>query len=367
MSFTKSLTLKIKESLNNHFGRENYDEYRFGPYKESHEGWLEKLKWHIKRLINYRGINNPEKYLQSINYFQYEDALEKLYKILDEKSRNLLVQLIAYRALGFRKVKLPLNTPDYHRNLENIIALLDKNDFIQTTFLNTKIYKANLRSLGYNLDIYYTPTGILTDFVNEQYAYKNESGILLSAQSGDVVIDAGGCWGDTALYFADKVGKQGKVFSFEFIPNNIKIHQTNRSLNPQYDEVIELIPQPLSDKSNIEIFYKDLGPASKVELASFDGYTGSCKTITIDDFVEERSLDKVSFIKMDIEGAEPLALKGAINTIKKFRPKMAIAIYHSLDDMVNIPLWIHNLNLGYQLYIGHYKIHAEETVLFALP
>lgn len=68
---------------------------------------------------------------------------------------------------------------------------------------------------------------------------------------------------------------------------------------------------------------------------------------------------------MDIEGAEPFALKGAIETIKTFKPVLAIAIYHSIDDFIHIPKWIDSLNLGYKFYLGHYTIHSEETILFA--
>jgi len=68
---------------------------------------------------------------------------------------------------------------------------------------------------------------------------------------------------------------------------------------------------------------------------------------------------------MDIEGAESKALAGAIKTIERFRPKLAIAIYHSMDDFIKIPKWIMDLNLGYEIYIGHYTIHAEESICFA--
>jgi hypothetical protein len=75
----------------------------------------------------------------------------------------------------------------------------------------------------------------------------------------------------------------------------------------------------------------------------------------------------VDFIKMDIEGAELPALKGAVETIKKFKPQLAIAIYHNMEDFTAIPKWIKGLGLGYQLYLGHYTIHGEETVIFAKP
>ena len=68
---------------------------------------------------------------------------------------------------------------------------------------------------------------------------------------------------------------------------------------------------------------------------------------------------------MDIEGAEPYALKGAEDTIRKYKPSLAIAIYHSMSDFVNIPEYIYSMELGYKLYMGHYSIHAEETILFA--
>jgi FkbM family methyltransferase len=188
---------------------------------------------------------------------------------------------------------------------------------------------------------------------------------LVYAEEGDVVIDAGGCWGDTALYFADKVGPTGKVYSFEFIPNNISLFKMNTGLNPEHQKRIELVPYPLSDSSGQQMFYKDDGPASRIERAPFSEQSGTINTLSIDDFVLKNNISKVDFIKMDIEGAEPNVLIGAIETIKKFKPKLAIAIYHSMDDLTCIPNWILDLNLGYELYLDHFTIHQEETVIFA--
>ena len=51
---------------------------------------------------------------------------------------------------------------------------------------------------------------------------------------------------------------------------------------------------------------------------------------------------------------------------KKFKPILAIAIYHSMEDFINLPKWILNLNLGYKLYLSHNTIHAEETIIYAI-
>ena len=103
-------------------------------------------------------------------------------------------------------------------------------------------------------------------------------------------------------------------------------------LNPVFKKRIFVQDFPVSDKSDIEVYYMDNGPASKVSFENFKNKSGQTKTLSIDDFVERNKVSKVNFIKMDIEGAESYALKGAVNTIKKFKPKLAIAIYHSMDD-----------------------------------
>lgn len=146
-------------------------------------------------------------------------------------------------------------------------------------------------------------------------------------------------------------GISGKVYSFEFIPGNIDFFRQNVALNLHTKDIITPVEQPVSDKSGQELNYYDNGPGSKLELQPFEGMHGSVVTISIDDFVDDNRIEKVDFIKMDIEGAEMLALKGAQQIIEKHRPVLAISIYHSMEDFSQIPNWIHNIGLGYQRYL----------------
>lgn len=78
--------------------------------------------------------------------------------------------------------------------------------------------------------------------------------------------------------------------------------------------------------------------------------------------------EKVTFIKMDIEGAEEMALKGAARVIRENKPILAICIYHSLGDYYKIPLIIKEFNQEYKLFIRHYKdLYDHETVCYAVP
>ena len=89
--------------------------------------------------------------------------------------------------------------------------------------------------------------------------------------------------------------------------------------------------------------------------------------------VNARSVDsilageKVTYIKYDVEGAEKQALLGSKKTIKKFCPKLIIAIYHRSEDLFELPLLIKKLNPSYKLYLRHSPyIPAWEINLFAI-
>jgi len=68
--------------------------------------------------------------------------------------------------------------------------------------------------------------------------------------------------------------------------------------------------------------------------------------------VSELKLERVDFIKMDIEGAERRALAGAYSTLKKYRPRLAIAAYHLPDDPEIIPRVVNSTWSGYRMGCG---------------
>ena len=73
-----------------------------------------------------------------------------------------------------------------------------------------------------------------------------------------------------------------------------------------------------------------------------------------------------TFIKMDIEGAEYKALKGAERVIRKCHPKLAISVYHKPEDIFDIPSLILEYNSDYRFYLRHYSLTSSETILYVV-
>ena len=374
-TFLESYTQKVFSSLDNDF-EDNWDEFRFGgpdPVATQQDNGMP----FPHGLLNAVGLTTGGAARQKVGTCKEEISkalafiaphisnLEWLYSNLaDEESRQTLVDVIAYRALGHRKIKLAINTQDYWAVSEKAFALPREGEEIDVGFLGWKLQKVSLDPFGYPIKILAYKDANVTTFVHQQYrcTATNEA---IECQLGDYVIDAGACYGDTALYFSHLAGPSGRVVSFEFLPQNLSVLQKNLDLNPTLSRTIQVHQNPVWLESGKELFVSGSGPGTRVTSEKITPDAASVSTLQIDDLVGTPDFPKVDFIKMDIEGAELNALKGAEQTICRFKPKLAITVYHSIKDFWEIPEWLDSLGLGYKFYLRHFTIHAEETVLFA--
>jgi len=181
---------------------------------------------------------------------------------------------------------------------------------------------------------------------------------IAEPKEGDWVLDLGGLYGETSLWYSKYVGKNGRVFCFEPVQENYRVLLENLSANGTKN----IIPVNLAvgEKSG-EIRISGSGGSA---AASDTGQTISCTSI--DDFAKNNNLTKVDLISMDIEGHEFNALRGAVETLKRFKPKLAISVYHSGDDLARIPLFIEALGLDYKMYLRHFTPLLWDTTLFAI-
>ena len=136
---------------------------------------------------------------------------------------------------------------------------------------------------------------------------------------------------------------------------------------------MEIFPYALWDKNMNLSFHQNILSSSSSSIIRNGNANESQKdknviiqAVTIDSFVEENELKSISLIKLDIEGAEIEALKGAERTIKRFKPQIAVAIYHKKEDLYEIPELLKKNNPNYRFALGFYSPTFIDTVLYAL-
>lgn len=201
---------------------------------------------------------------------------------------------------------------------------------------------------------------IVETFVLDGYSYADKC----SVEPGDIVIDCGAYTGNTALYFSQRAGDQGKVYAFEAMPQTYKELKENVSAYTMKNVIP--VNMALTDKKCELAFTQTAGPAS-CELPGSRKENGiKVSAISLDEFINENRVEHVDFIKMDIEGGELDALLGASKTIERFKPKLAISVYHKPQDMIDIPKKILELDPGYTFYLKHNYWKFTETVLFCV-
>jgi len=183
----------------------------------------------------------------------------------------------------------------------------------------------------------------------------------LQLGKNEVFIDCGAYIGDTIDEFLKRCQEYRQIIAFEPEPENFKKLKKKHGANSK----ITLMNAGVYDKEG-EILFEKQGGLSRI----IDGQDNEqSKFISIPvKTIDSMNLEKVSFIKMDIEGAELNALKGAEKTIVKNKPKLAICLYHSNEDMIRIAEYIHDLIPEYKLYVRQYSFYPSlsETVLYAI-
>ncbi|WP_428026154.1 FkbM family methyltransferase [Arcobacter sp.] len=179
-------------------------------------------------------------------------------------------------------------------------------------------------------------------------------------EEADVFIDGGAYNGDTVF----EVGKN---------LSNLEIH----CFEPEDKNYEELIKNCKESKNKIKI--NKFGLWKEDSILRFSSSEKACSlgarieldgdviinTTSIDKYCNENNV-KPNFIKLDVEGAEKEAIFGAKEIIKKYKPKLAIAVYHKYDDLWNIPSYLHEICSSYTFYLGHHSDRWYETILYAV-
>lgn len=178
---------------------------------------------------------------------------------------------------------------------------------------------------------------------------------IVALSDDEVFVDCGGYDGDTVLEFCSRHPEYGHIYMFEPSPRNFE--RAKARLDGFGN--LSLIPMGVSDAKATLAFDPDAGSASAVSAMG----AMTIEVVAIDEHIP----DPISYIKMDLEGWELQALKGAKRHILEDHPKLAISVYHHPSDFWRIPEYILGLREDYDIYLRHYSEGWSETVMYFIP
>ncbi len=170
----------------------------------------------------------------------------------------------------------------------------------------------------------------------------------------EVLVDCGFYTGDTAEAFIRQTrGRYKHIYGFE--PDSTNIAKCNLDKNR-----LSIIQQGVWSEETVLKFIPSTDSGSISTVGNIE-----IPVTSLDSFFGNKQ-DMPTLIKMDIEGSEKQALLGAACIIKKYKPTIALSIYHRLEDIYELPCIIKDLRPDYRFYLRHYSDCYVDTVLYAI-
>lgn len=257
--------------------------------------------------------------------------------------------------------------PDWFSDLEKVINIFETE---QDRNLYKLVWETRITNFFSQVE-QYALKNYNIDFRNG-ISYNNNFHYLehINYDAIKTVLDCGFLNGINAICFYNKFKNIEKYFAFEPIYEKVK--------SESFDKIIKklgvkVIPLGVWNE-NTELFFTETSywkGGTKVindpeKLSPYETLT-KINTTTIDSYKNNQKIEKIDFIKMDIEGSELPALQGAIDTLKNDRPQLAISIYHSSDEYIKIPLFLYETLENYIFRFGHYAARTNESIIYAIP
>ncbi|HPH95604.1 MAG TPA: FkbM family methyltransferase [Anaerolineaceae bacterium] len=176
----------------------------------------------------------------------------------------------------------------------------------------------------------------------------------------EIFVDAGAFDGDTIRNFMTwrRAVPYKHIYAFEPDPQNLlALNHYHQSISAKDQKKISIFPYALSNKRETAHFFSDAGLSSGLGEGSLE-----VTCVPLDEILSEFS---PTLIKMDIEGAEMMALQGAEKIIRRCKPRLIICLYHVQDHLWTIPSLISSFNPDYRFRLRTFAYNGWETICYA--
>jgi FkbM family methyltransferase len=181
------------------------------------------------------------------------------------------------------------------------------------------------------------------------------------SECGTSFVDCGAYTGDTLASALQQRIPLEQAYAFEpDLENFARLARFARGLSKKSGLRIDLWPCAVGEHTRLERFASGQGESSRLSEAGNE----IAPSVALDDALVGAS---VTDIKMDIEGAEIGALRGATELIGRARPRLSICVYHTPSHLWDAPLLVNELDLSYDLYLRVHGRSSFDVVMYAIP
>ncbi|ONI38468.1 hypothetical protein AN396_10560 [Candidatus Epulonipiscium fishelsonii] len=351
--------LELKNSLEDDISKEIFEAM-----------FLQKFNFGVGTLNLLKSMTNKILYIESIENFMKDPNYQQILNVLDNYNAICLDEKIVLFGVDERILYL-LELSGLIEAENVVICAKSSNAFLESLgkpiisyedlILHYRDYKLIL--LPFNLPEIYKELVYIGFNKNNLWKlgrldpnqYFDE---IVKLSENEVFVDFGGLTGETSLEFAKRTNYTYKqIYIFEPDPSNYE--KTINNINTLNLKNVKVFNIGGWSKKDILRFKNNGTGQSKIEDA------GTCQ-IEVDSLDNILGDTPVTFIKMDVEGAELETLIGAQEIIKKYKPQLAISIYHKPEDIFEIPTYIKELVPEYKLYFRKYEwTFSSEIILHA--
>ena len=275
--------------------------------------------------------------------------IQTVYHDLDSKSQRILQRFL------WRELYLPNTLQDARYFFYNYSRIFSKEERKEQKSLYAQLHKVQNKyhlaeneggpeSLGYHNGLDKMPQQVLNYIQGKDF------------------IDAGACYGDSTLVFSQYHPR--KIYAFEPSPINQQHFLELMKKTHVPEEIYELVPCGLDSKAGT-LFFSDKGDGGNDLKKS--GET-KADLITLDNFTEKNQLN-VGLIKADLEGMGLEMLKGAHETILKYRPVLSLSIYHNQEEFFGTYPLLKEWKLNYHFHVRalSFPFNIAEITLIGVP
>ncbi len=189
------------------------------------------------------------------------------------------------------------------------------------------------------------------EYIQGAYEPKVTEAIIRNCAPGAVVMDIGAHYGYFSLLMAQTVGKHGRCIAFEASRSNYEKILLTKEVN-QLDN-LQVEHFAITDHVGREMFFEHVNSLMGTILenkAVINRVQENVPATTIDQYVEQNNISNLSFIKIDIEGAERKAISKGVDTLQKYKPILLIEVHtFSPPDELARPMVHDLLSMDYQV------------------